>query len=402
MDTSNKYQSFNDGIFGEFKKLRSNFFECQKLVGEIIGLSQDIEFELKKLMGQNEATEGVSLDKIRARKMVNTLLKEGYFDTDYNSPKALEAGLNDVIDCRNWVVHTYFNERGCKRNIINPKETEDEKFLDIVRRAKMFSKDEFEKLKAGVENNWNIRIFAEFARAEPRIDDPRVSNGMDWSNLKLVITKWLLYDFCDALQKSPLSIFAGHDYREGAFKNYLHHLTTREELRAWLEENHDKETCAWVPMLSKHPDGLSYLAIVEEAICFGWIDSTKQNVGSVVDQRISPRRKKSNWTELNKERARRLIKLELMTEAGLKVLPDLDDNAFVINPDIMSAIKADDVIYKNFMRFPPLYVRVRIDNIQSYPSDSTTYKLRLEKFLQNTKKNTLIGEWNDNGRLLDY
>ena len=57
-------------------------------------------------------------------------------------------------------------------------------------------------------------------------------------------------------------------------------------------------------------------------------------------------------------------------------------------------------IFENFQKLPPLYVRVRIDNIQSYPQDSETYALRLDKFLQNTKIGKLYGDWNDGGRLL--
>ena len=48
-------------------------------------------------------------------------------------------------------------------------------------------------------------------------------------------------------------------------------IKTRQELRAYLLDNHDKSTQAWAPVLSKDPNELSYLAIVEESICFGWI-----------------------------------------------------------------------------------------------------------------------------------
>ena len=59
-------------------------------------------------------------------------------------------------------------------------------------------------------------------------------------------------------------------------------------------------------------------------MCFGWIDSTtKRNDEVSLAQRLSPRKAKSNWTELNKDRARRLIARGKMTPAGLAVLPDL-------------------------------------------------------------------------------
>jgi len=177
-------------------------------------------------------------------------------------------------------------------------------------------------------------------------------------------------------------------------------IKTRQELRQWLEENHGKSSFAWVPVLSKDPDKLSYLAVVEESICFGWIDSTKKRVGDVMYQRISPRRKSGNWTELNKERARRLIGLGLMHPQSERALPDMTEGSFAIRQDVLDAIKSDPAIYENFLQLPPLYIRVRIDNIQGYPQGDETYKRRLEKFLQNTKDGKLYGDWNDGGRLL--
>ena len=174
---------------------------------------------------------------------------------------------------------------------------------------------------------------------------------------------------------------------------------TRQELREWLHSNHATAVHAWVPVLSKDPEELSYLAIVEESLCFGWIDSTKKRHGDIMLQRISPRRKASNWTELNKERARRLTGLGLMTPQGLKALPDMSETGFTIRRDILDAIKADKTTYRNFLKLPPLYVRVRIDNIQSFPQGDETYARRLEKFLANTRNGLLYGDWDDNGRL---
>jgi len=176
-------------------------------------------------------------------------------------------------------------------------------------------------------------------------------------------------------------------------------IQTRRELREWLCSNHAASSHAWVPVLSKAPEELSYLAIVEESICFGWIDSTKKRQNGMTFQRISPRRKSSNWTELNKERARRLSGMGLMTEHGCKSLPDMSESAFAIRPDILAAINADPETRRNFSKLPPLYIRVKIDNIQAFPAGDQVYERRLAKFLANTKANQLYGDWNDNGRL---
>ena len=106
---------------------------------------------------------------------------------------------------------------------------------------------------------------------------------------------------------------------------------------------------------------------MEEALCFGWIDGTKKKLYETeIAQRLSPRTKKSQWTKQNKERARRLIYLNLMTDLGRATLPDLSPESFVIDPQIMQALKANPEIQQNFSAFPELYQRIKIDNIQRY------------------------------------
>lgn len=101
--------------------------------------------------------------------------------------------------------------------------------------------------------------------------------------------------------------------------------TDRKALRSWLEKNHQTERECWVVCYrSKRPllEALPYLEIVEEALCFGWIDSTvKKMPDGRLAQRISPRRKNSHWTERNILRCQELERQGLMTEAGRMALP---------------------------------------------------------------------------------
>lgn len=100
----------------------------------------------------------------------------------------------------------------------------------------------------------------------------------------------------------------------------------RAQFRQWLIDNHTTERECWVvAKRGKTPpeDALWYLDAVEEALCFGWIDSTLKSVNGEPLQRFGPRTKSGKWTELNKERCRRLEKLGLMTENGRKACPDL-------------------------------------------------------------------------------
>lgn len=182
--------------------------------------------------------------------------------------------------------------------------------------------------------------------------------------------------------------------------NNLITASTREELRLWLTNNKTESYC-WVKVSVKPKDGvIQYLDCVEEALCFGWIDGTKKKLDpDTLIQRISPRTKKSNWTELNKARVRRLEKLGLMTEMGRSVLPNMNEEDFIIDHDILNALQSDDETYTNFLNFPKTYQTIRIDTIQSYKHDIELFNTRLEKFITNTKANKIYGQWNDNGRL---
>jgi uncharacterized protein YdeI (YjbR/CyaY-like superfamily) len=176
---------------------------------------------------------------------------------------------------------------------------------------------------------------------------------------------------------------------------------TRQEWRKWLSDYHSTEDYCWLITTNNH--SVSYLDCVEEALCFGWIDSTRKKMDDAqTGQRFSPRKKNSNWSELNKERVRRLDKLGLMTEAGKKVLPDMKAETFIINEAILMELRQDEALYHNFQALPELYIRIKIDNIQSVQNDAMLYHQRLTKFIEHTRINKIYGQWNDDGRLLGY
>jgi len=178
----------------------------------------------------------------------------------------------------------------------------------------------------------------------------------------------------------------------------------RQELRDWLTRRSKTEKEAWVLSAVKPAPGkISYLEIVEEALCFGWIDSTKKVIAQGCIQRITPRKKNSNWTELNKERVRRLEKLGLMTVQGRECLPDMTPQSFIICPQILTALQSDKEVWKNYLALPELYKRVRIDTIQSClkTKADVVFAKRLQKFIDNTRQGKLYGAWHDDGKLLD-
>lgn len=177
----------------------------------------------------------------------------------------------------------------------------------------------------------------------------------------------------------------------------------REELREWLLANSTTEKYCWVIVTIKPKlDTLLYLDVVEEALCFGWIDGVKKKLSETqTAQRLSPRAKKSPWTELNKERVRRLEKLGLMTDEGRKILPSDFHQPFKIDSVIEEKLKEDQQIYENFMAFPDLYRRIRIDTIQTNKKDTVLFESRLAKLIEQTKANKQYGAWHDNGRLIE-
>lgn len=180
----------------------------------------------------------------------------------------------------------------------------------------------------------------------------------------------------------------------------------RDELREWLKNNYASEKECWVVVKRGRPkdDGTFwYIDAVEEAMCFGWIDSTTKKLDTgITAQKLAPRKKGSLWSELNKERCRRMEKLGRMTDAGRAVLPDMSASGFVMDADILKALKSDNEVWENFLKFPPLYQRVRIDTIQIKKKQPDLFQSRLQKLIDNTKQGIMYGEWNDNGRLLNY
>ena len=183
-------------------------------------------------------------------------------------------------------------------------------------------------------------------------------------------------------------------------------ITTRAEFRQWLIKNHNKETECWmVVKKGKNPpeEFVWYLDAVEEVLCFGWIDTTHKNIGGVDMQKFTPRASRSPWSELNKERCRRLEKLGLMVDAGRAVLPNMSEKGFVIDEEIMQAFKATPIAWDNFKGFDALYQRVRIDSIQrDKKKDRAIFDKRIEKLIEQSAEGKMFGDWNDYGRLIQY
>ena len=182
-------------------------------------------------------------------------------------------------------------------------------------------------------------------------------------------------------------------------------IPNRLAFRAWLQEHSQSEEECFLLLKRGEPkdDGsFYYLDAVEEALCFGWIDSVSTSADGQSVQRFSPRSKNSPWTELNKERARRLIHLGLMQPSGIAVLPAMGPRSFHLDEDVEMALKKARV-YKIFRSFPSLYQRVRGYNVAFFKKrDPEAYQKALTNLIRYTKQGKMYGMWHDYGRLLNW
>lgn len=131
---------------------------------------------------------------------------------------------------------------------------------------------------------------------------------------------------------------------------------TRADWRAWLEKHPARAEGVWVvyPNKSSGLEGPTYDDLVEEAVCFGWIDSVARSAGDGRRlQWFSPRRKGGIWARSNKERVERMVADGMMTERGQAMIDaakadgswsQYDDvEAMVIHPDLEDAFAAAPV-----------------------------------------------------------
>jgi uncharacterized protein YdeI (YjbR/CyaY-like superfamily) len=169
-------------------------------------------------------------------------------------------------------------------------------------------------------------------------------------------------------------------------------IKNRRQWRSWLKRNHKKEREIWLVYYRKASGKprIPYDDAVEEALCFGWIDSQAKNIDEEsYAQRFSPRRRGSAPSELNKERIRRLVGQGKMTDAGLEAVKEHLRKAPAIPLFVLNALKKDEEVWKNFQKFPEYYRRIRIGWIAD--ARASDRKRRLRYFIKMTKQNKKFG-----------
>ncbi|MEO0457220.1 MAG: YdeI/OmpD-associated family protein [Cyanobacteria bacterium P01_A01_bin.114] len=143
-------------------------------------------------------------------------------------------------------------------------------------------------------------------------------------------------------------------------------VTSRQQWRDWLMENHARRESIWLVTYKKAAGNryLPYDAIVEEALCFGWVDSLPRALDAERTMLLlSPRQPKSAWSKLNKDRVAKMVAAGLMHPAGLKKIEQakqdgawyfLDDvEALVVPDDLQAALNQYPNAAQHFEAFPP-------------------------------------------------
>lgn len=165
------------------------------------------------------------------------------------------------------------------------------------------------------------------------------------------------------------------------------HARTRKEWRNWLEKNHQSENSVWLIIYHKssETESIYYNDAVEEAICFGWIDSIAHKRDDESKYQFFSRRKpKSNWSKANRERAEKMTAANLMTESGKKLIELAkktgtwdaltDVQNAVIPEDLQKELNNDKTALKNFLSFPPSSKRIILEWILNAKKAETRNK----------------------------
>ena len=172
-----------------------------------------------------------------------------------------------------------------------------------------------------------------------------------------------------------------------------------QEWHKWLQINHDVENVAWLFIHKKRStkSGISYHEALEEALCFGWIDGKMRSVDE--DKfilRFSPRKTKSVWSKINKEKAELLIAQRKMTIAGLVKIEEAKKNSLweeaytnrkkdVIPTDLENALSENRVAWVNFHSFANSYRNMYI----GWVTGAKTEETRKRRIAEVVKRSTL-------------
>ena len=178
----------------------------------------------------------------------------------------------------------------------------------------------------------------------------------------------------------------------------------KKKWRDWLEKNHLKYNEIWLTHYKKNSNkkSIKQRDAVEEAICFGWIDSTLKKIDEErYILRYTPRKKKSVWSKINKDTAEKMILLGKMTQSGYDTIniakkQGLWETAYTnkvkdrLPSDLKRALVLDKIAWNNFQNFANSYRNMYIGWIKNAKTDKTRLK-RINEVVKRSKENKKPG-----------
>ena len=168
----------------------------------------------------------------------------------------------------------------------------------------------------------------------------------------------------------------------------------RSEWRAWLSSNFNSSDEVWFvfPIKDSGETGVTYNDAVEEALCFGWIDSTAKRLDDTHQvRRFTPRRKDSLYSRPNIERLIWLDSKDMIHPDVRSSVIQLIETEYVFPEDIIEMISKEPEVLKNYQSFSEPYKRIRVAYIDAARDRPEEFRKRLENFISMTKKNKMIG-----------
>jgi uncharacterized protein YdeI (YjbR/CyaY-like superfamily) len=184
-----------------------------------------------------------------------------------------------------------------------------------------------------------------------------------------------------------------------------YYAASRKDWRSWLRQHHDQQDRVWLIIYKKGSGvpSLTYAEAVEEALCFGWIDSkaNKRDDRHYV-QLFARRNPKSNWSALNKERVARLVKAKQMTKAGMAVIEEAKRNgrwealdsvdALTLPADFSKELSRNPLARMHFEAFPVSAKKALLEWIGNAKREATR-KQRIQETILKAAENKRANQW---------
>ncbi len=173
----------------------------------------------------------------------------------------------------------------------------------------------------------------------------------------------------------------------------IEYFETRTDWRKWLLENFETAHEIWFvfPLKSSGEKSVLYNDVVEEALCFDWIDSTVKSFDKECKiQRFTPRNPKSTYSQSNKERLAWLLEHKMIHPKFEEKIRKVLSEPFVFPNDIIEKLKENETVWENYQQCSDSYKRIRIAYIEAARIRPEEFKKRLKNFISKTFENKKI------------